>query len=90
MCTLQNATWSKGDLYSTNPNASAGKRVGYVNQIQISEQKHTFIIGKDNEELKGKTDEEVEKHILDMKKDFDARYATYIEHAMLRIQDKEA
>jgi hypothetical protein len=25
-----------------------------------------------------------------MKKDFEARYATYIEHTMLQFQDKEA
>jgi hypothetical protein len=77
-------------LYGTNPDASAGKRVGYLNPIQISEQNHTFITGKDNEELKEKTDKEVEKHIQDMKKYFEARYATYIGHAMLQFQDREA
>jgi hypothetical protein len=50
-------------LYGTNLDTSAAKRVGYLNPIQISEQNHTSIIGKDNEELKGKSDEEVEKHI---------------------------
>jgi hypothetical protein len=77
-------------LYGTNPDASAGKRVGYLNPIPISEKNHTFIIRKDNEESKGKTDEEVEKHIQDMKKDFKASYATYIRHAMLQFQDREA
>jgi hypothetical protein len=38
-------------------NTSAGKRIGYLNPILISEESHTFRIGKDNEELKGKTDE---------------------------------
>jgi hypothetical protein len=54
-------------FYSTKPNASVGKRVGYLNPIQISEESHTFRIGKDNEELKGKTDEEVEERIKKLK-----------------------
>jgi hypothetical protein len=47
-------------LYGTKPGASVGKRIGYLNPILISEESHTFRIGKNNEELKGKTDEEVE------------------------------
>ncbi len=77
-------------LYGTKPNASASKRVGYLNPILISEESHTFRIGKDNEELKGKTDEEVEHRINTVKKDFEARYATYIANAMLQFQDREA
>ena len=70
-------------LYGTNPNASVGKRVGYLNPILISVESHTFRIEKYNEELKGKTDEEVEKLTRNMKKDFETRYATYIGHTML-------
>jgi hypothetical protein len=77
-------------LYGTNPNASAGKRVRYLNSIQISEENHNFIIRKENKELKEKTDGEVEKVTQNMKKDFKARYATYIGHAMLEFLDKEA
>ena len=77
-------------LYGTKPDANAGKRIGYLNPILICEESHTFRIGKDNEVLKGKTDEEVEKRIKEMKKDFEARYATYIGHAMLQFQDREA
>jgi hypothetical protein len=77
-------------LYGTKPGASAGKRIGYLNPILISEESHTFRIDKDNKELKGKTDEEVEEHINNMKKDFEARYATYIRNAMLKFQDREA
>jgi hypothetical protein len=76
-------------LYGTKPGASAGKRIGYLNPILISEENHTFRIGKDNEELKGKTNEEVEERINTMKKDFEARYATYIGNAMLKFQDRE-
>ena len=77
-------------LYGTKPIASASKRVGYLNPILISEESHTFRIVKDYDEIRGKTDEEVEKRIKDMKKDFEARYATYIGHAMLQFQDREA
>jgi hypothetical protein len=77
-------------LYDTNPNASAAKRAGYLNPILISEENHTFKIGKYNEELKGKIDKEIEKLIENMKKDFEARYATYIGHAMLEFQEREA
>jgi hypothetical protein len=50
-------------LCSFDPNASVSKRVRYLKPIQISEQNHTFQIGKDNEELQRKMNEEVEKHI---------------------------
>uniref|UniRef100_A0A804UJ78 DUF8039 domain-containing protein n=1 Tax=Zea mays TaxID=4577 RepID=A0A804UJ78_MAIZE len=77
-------------LYGTNPNASASKRVGYLNPIKICEDNHTFRIGKGNEALQGLTDEEIEVRIQDLKKDFEARYATYIGHAMLQFQDRES
>jgi hypothetical protein len=77
-------------LYSTNPNASASKRVGYLNPIKICEDNHTFRIGKGNEALQGLTDEEIEVRIQDLKKDFKARYVTYIGHAMLQFQDRES
>ena len=77
-------------LYGTKPNASASKRVGYLNPILISEESHTFRIVKHKDEIRGKTDEEGEKRIKEMKKDFEARYATYIGHAMLQFQDREA
>jgi hypothetical protein len=77
-------------LYGTKLDASAGKRNGYLNPILISEESHTFRIRKDNEELKGKTDKEVEERLKVMKKDFDARFATYIANTMLQLQDREA
>jgi hypothetical protein len=61
----------------------------YLNPIQISKENHTFRIGKDNEELHGNTNEEVENHIHNMKKDFEARYPMYIGHTMLEFQDRE-
>jgi hypothetical protein len=72
-------------LHGTKPDASAGKRNGYLNPILICEESHTLRIGKDNEELKGKTDKEVEHRINTMKKYFEARYATNIGNALLKI-----
>jgi hypothetical protein len=66
------------------------KRIGYLNPILISKESQTFRIEKDDEELKGKTDEEVEERLKVMKKDFEARFATYITNAMLQYQDREA
>jgi hypothetical protein len=77
-------------LYGTNPNASASKRVGYLNPIKICEDNHSFRIGKGNEALQGLTDEEIEVRIQDLKKDFEARYTTYIGHTMLQFQDRES
>ena len=77
-------------IYGTNPNASASKRVGYLNTIKICEDNHNFRIGKDNEALQGLTSEEIEVRIQDLKKDFEARYATYIGHAMLQFEDRES
>jgi hypothetical protein len=56
-------------MYGTKPDANAGKRIGYLNPILICEESHTFRISKDNEELKGKTDEKVEHRINTMKQD---------------------
>jgi hypothetical protein len=61
-------------LYGTKADASAGRRIGYLNPILISEESHTFIIGKENEDLKGNMDEEVEERLKVMKKDFEARF----------------
>jgi hypothetical protein len=77
-------------LHGTKPGATVGKRIGYLNPILISVESHTFRIDKYNEELKGKTNEEVEHRINTMKKDFEARYPTYIGNAMLKFQDREA
>jgi hypothetical protein len=48
-------------------------------------QSHTFRIGKYNEELNRKTDEEVEERLKVMKKDFEVRFATYIGNKMLQF-----
>jgi hypothetical protein len=77
-------------LYGTKPGASADKRIRYLNPMLIYEESHTFRISKDNEELKGKMDGEDEERINTMKKDFEARYATYIGNGMLKFQDREA
>jgi hypothetical protein len=74
---------SRRSFTDTNLNASVGRRVVYLNPILISEKSHTLRIENYNEELKGKTDEEVEKLTRNMKKDFETRYATYIGHTML-------
>jgi hypothetical protein len=66
------------------------KGLGYFNPILICKESHTFRIGKDNEEVRVKTDEEVEHCINTMKKAFEARYATYIGNALLKFQDREA
>ena len=76
-------------LYGTKPNASASKRVGYLNPIKICEDNHNFRIGKDNKALQGLADEEIEVRIQDLKKDFEARYATYIGHT-IQFQDRES
>jgi hypothetical protein len=57
-------------IYGTKPDASACKRIGYLNPILISKESHTFRIGKYNEELKGKTDEKVEERLKVVKKGF--------------------
>jgi hypothetical protein len=66
------------------------KGLGIWTQYWYVRKATLFRIGKDNEELKGKMDEEVEHRINTVKKDFEARYATYIANAMLKFQDKEA
>jgi hypothetical protein len=77
-------------LYGTKPGASAGKRIGYLNPILICEESHTFKIGKDNEQLKGKTDEEVEERLKIMKKEIETSFTTYIANTMIQFQYREA
>jgi hypothetical protein len=77
-------------LYGTKPGASAGKRIGHLNPILICKESHTFRIGKYNEELKVKTDEEVEERLKIMKKEIETSFATYIANTMIQFQDKEA
>jgi hypothetical protein len=77
-------------LYGTKSGASADKRIGYLNPILICKESHTFRIGKDNEELKGKIYEEVEERLKTMKKEFETRFTTYIANTILKFQDREA
>jgi uncharacterized protein YeeX (DUF496 family) len=56
-----------------------------VRKATLSESAKTM-----KKDFKGKTDEEVEHRINTMKKDFEARYATYIGNALLKFQDREA
>jgi hypothetical protein len=58
--------------------------------MKICKNQHTFRIGPDHEELQGKSPEEAQKHIAEMKKNFEARYAGYLGHAMLQFQHRES
>jgi hypothetical protein len=54
--------------------------------MKICEQQHTFRIGDDHKDLQGLQGEEQEKKIADLTKEFEARYALYLGHAMLQFQ----
>jgi hypothetical protein len=76
--------------YGSNPNSNASQRVGYLNPIKICEEQHTFRIGDDHEGLQGLQGEEREKKKAELKKEFEARYALYLGHAMLQFQHWES
>jgi hypothetical protein len=57
--------------------------IGFVSVLSKNPRVNTWGVTR-------KTEEEVEKHIQDMKKDFEAWYATYIGHTLLQFQDREA
>jgi hypothetical protein len=69
--------------YGSNPNSNASQRVGYLNPIKICEEQHTLRIGDGHENLQSLRGEEREKKIADLRKEFEARYALYLGHAML-------
>jgi hypothetical protein len=54
--------------------------------MKICEEQHTFRIGDLHKDLQGLQDEEWEKKIADRTKEFEARYALYLRHAMLQFQ----
>jgi hypothetical protein len=54
-----------------------------MNPMKIYEDEHTFNVGLDNDKLKGKTPQESQQHIEEMRKNFEAKYAIYLGHAML-------
>jgi ribosomal protein L29 len=43
-----------------------------------------------SQHLQGLQDEELEKKIADLRKEFEARYALYLRHAMLQFQHSES
>jgi hypothetical protein len=53
--------------------------------MKICEEQHTFRIGNDHEGLQGLQGEEREKKIMELTKEFEARYALYLGHAMLQF-----
>jgi hypothetical protein len=58
--------------------------------MKIYEEQHTFRIGDDHEDLQGLQGEEQEKKIMQLTKEFEARYALYLGHAMLPFQHWES
>jgi len=75
--------------YGSDPRSNAGKRAGYLNPMKIWENEHKSRIGQDHEELQGKSPDEAKKHVHEMKKTFESRYAFHIAHAMLQYQHRE-
>jgi hypothetical protein len=76
--------------YGPNPNSNASQRVGYLNLIKICEEHHTFKIEDDHKDLQGLQGEERENKKAELKKEFEARYALYLGHAMLQFQHWES
>jgi hypothetical protein len=76
--------------YGPNPNSNASQRVGYLNPIKICEKQHTFRIEDLHEDLQGLQGKEREKKIVDRMKEFEARYAFYLGHAILQFQHWES
>jgi hypothetical protein len=58
--------------------------------MKICEEQHTFRIGDDHKDLQGLQGEEREKKTTELTKEFEARYALYLGHAMLQFQHWES
>jgi hypothetical protein len=54
--------------------------------MKICEEQHTFRIGDLHKDLQGLQGEERKNKIADRTKEFKARYALYLRHAMLQFQ----
>jgi len=58
--------------------------------MKICEDEHTFKVGPDNDELKRITPQEAHQHIEEMRKNFEAKYAVCLGHAMLQYQHRKS
>jgi len=76
--------------YGLDFNYCANERIGYLNPIDICEERHTFRIRDDNIELLGLEGEERVKKIAKFKMEFEAKYAFYIRMALLKYQNRES
>ena len=59
-------------------NYCANERVGHLNPTLICQERHTFRVGKDNEELLSLEDEDWGNKIKKLRLEFESKYAFYI------------
>jgi len=56
--------------------------------MRICENEPKFIVGADNDELKGLTHEEAMEHTDEMRKNFEAKYVVYLGHQCFSINTR--
>ena len=76
--------------YGLDLDYCAGERDFYLSPMEISEDRHTFVIGNNSDDLKGLQGPEREAKCKRLKMDMESRYSFYIAQAMLRFQDRNS
>ena len=82
--------YDQQDLYvGLDFNYCVEERNSYLFPIDIAEDRHTFRIGNDSKEVQGLEGAERDEN-RKLKLDFEAKYAFYIGHSLIKFQDRKA
>ena len=76
--------------YGPDLDYCAEERIAYLNPIDICEERHTFRIGEDNDELRGLVGEARDARKKRLKFKFESKYAFYIAKCMNKYQDRKS
>jgi len=83
--------YDQQDLYfGSDFNYCVEERNGYLCPIDIAENQHTFRIRNASIEVHGLEGAERYEKLRKLKLDFEAKYAFYIGHSLIKFQDRKA
>jgi hypothetical protein len=74
--------------FTEDPFHHEGKKVGYLNPLRISENKHRVVMGPDHDKFVGKSEAKIAKIRVKEQQKQKTAVATYIGNAFLHYQDR--
>ena len=76
--------------FGSDFNYCVEERNGHLCPIDIAKDRHTFQIKNVSTEVKGLEGAERDEKLQKLKLDFEAKYAFYIRHSLIKFQDRKA